>query len=170
VTTASEQAALNVRLAERRDIPVVADMLDEATAYVRTKGSDQWRVPFPHEELRERAARNELYVVDVDGEPAATFTLLLEDRFFWGERPPDAVYLHKLAVRRAFAGRKLGERIVGWVVAEAAARGCDYVRLDCQRDLPGIRAYYERLGFELRGEKTKSPDRAWALYERRVRA
>ena len=159
---------MNVHLAAKEDVPVVAEMLDEATVFVRTKGSDQWRVPFPHDELRGRVGRGELYVVDVDGEPAATFTLLPDDPFFWGERPPDAVYLHKLAVRRAFAGRRLGERIVEWIVAEAAARGRRYVRLDCQRDLPGIRRYYERLGFAFRGEKKKGPNRAWALYERRV--
>jgi predicted N-acetyltransferase YhbS len=159
-----------VRLATDDDVPVIAQMLDEATAYVRTKGSDQWRVPYPEDELRERIGRDELYIVELDGQPAATFTLLLEDPFFWGDRPPDAVYLHKLAVRRAFAGRKLGERVVEWVVAAAAVRGRQFVRLDCQRDLPGIRAYYERLGFELRGERTKGPDRAWALYERRVDA
>ena len=157
---------MNVRPAAKDDVPAVAALLDEATAFVQTKGSDQWRVPFPHDELRWRVDRRELYVVELDGEAAATFTLLLDDPFFWGERPPDAVYLHKLAVRRAFAGRGLGERIVEWIVAEAAARGRHYVRLDCQRDLPGIRRYYERLGFALRGEKTIAPNRAWALYER----
>jgi GNAT superfamily N-acetyltransferase len=160
---------VNVRLATPADVPLVAGMLDEATAYVRAKGSDQWPVPFPQDELRGSVSRGELYVVDVDGQPAATFTLLLDDPWFWGTRPPDAVYLHKLAVRRTFAGRRLGERIVEWIVADAAARGREFVRLDCQRDLPGIRMYYERLGFELRGEKTKRADRAWALYERRAR-
>ncbi len=160
---------MNVRLAALEDVPVVAEMLDEATAYVRTMGRDQWPVPFPQDELHGRVARGELYVVDVDGVPAATFTLLVDDPFFWGERPNDAVYLHKLAVRRAFAGRKLGERIVEWIVREASARGRDFVRLDCQRDLPGIRRYYERLGFELRGEK-EGERFAWALYERAVQA
>jgi predicted N-acetyltransferase YhbS len=159
---------VNIRLATNDDVPLIADMLDEATAYVRTKGSDQWRVPFPQDELRERVARSELYLAEVDGMPAGTFTLLAEDPFFWGEQPPDALYLHKLAVRRAFAGRELGRRIVEWIVAEATARGRGFVRLDCQRDLAGIRAYYERLGFELRGEKTRGPNRAWALYERRT--
>ena len=160
---------MNVRPATAADVPVVAAILDEATAYVKTKGRDQWRVPFPQGELRERVERGELYVVDVGGETAATFTLLHEDPFFWGARPPDAVYLHKLAVRRQFAGRRLGELVVAWVADEAARRGRQFVRLDCQRDLPGIREYYERLGFELRGEKENGRF-AWALYERRVAA
>jgi GNAT superfamily N-acetyltransferase len=150
------------------DVPVVAGMLDEATAFVRTMGRDQWPVPFPQDELRQRIDRDELYVVDLGDEPAATFTLLLDDPKFWGERPPDAVYLHKLAVRRAFAGRGLGVRVVEWVGEEAARRGRAFVRLDCQRDLPGIRRYYERLGFDLRGELERGTF-AWALYERAVR-
>jgi ribosomal protein S18 acetylase RimI-like enzyme len=160
---------VNVRPATDADVPAAAEILDEATRFVQTKGRDQWPVPFPQEELRERVDREELYVVELDGALAATFTLLLDDPFFWGERPPDAVYLHKLAVRRAFAGRRLGERIVEWIAAVAAARGREFVRLDCQRDLPGIRSYYERLGFELVGEKEDGRF-AWALYERRVTA
>ena len=160
---------MNVRLAEPPDIPLVAEMLDEATAFVATFGYDQWPVPFPQEELTQRILQRELYVVEVDDEPAATFTLLWDDPFFWGERPPDAVYLHKLAVRRAFAGRRLGERIVEWVDATAAAAGRSFVRIDTQRDDPGIRRYYERLGFEYRGER-EHPRFAAVLYERHVRA
>jgi ribosomal protein S18 acetylase RimI-like enzyme len=160
---------VNVRLAKSDDVAVVADMLDEATAFVATFGFDQWPVPFPKDELQQRVRQRELYVVELDDEPAATFTLLWDDPFFWGERPPDAVYLHKLAVRRAFAGRRLGERIVGWVDATAAAAGRSFVRLDTQRDDPAIRRYYERLGFECRGEH-EHPQFAAVLYERRVRS
>jgi ribosomal protein S18 acetylase RimI-like enzyme len=159
---------VNVRLATPDDVPLVAEMLDEATAFVATFGFDQWQVPFPRDELQQRVRRRELYLVEVDHEPAATFTLLWDDPFFWGERPPDAVYLHKLAVRRSFAGRRLGERIVEWVDATAAAAGRAFVRLDTQRDDPGIRNYYERLGFEYRGER-RHPRFPAVLYERRVR-
>jgi GNAT superfamily N-acetyltransferase len=160
---------VNVRAATLADVPVVAEMLDEATAFVRTKGRDQWPVPYPQEKLRASVSDGTLYVVEVDGEPVGTFTLLLDDQKFWAEQSPDAVYLHKLAVRRAFAGRGLGARIVGWIGDEAARRGRAFIRLDCQRDLPGIRRYYERLGFELRAELERG-EFAWALYERRVDA
>jgi ribosomal protein S18 acetylase RimI-like enzyme len=160
---------LKVRLAQSDDVAVVAEMLDEATAFVETFGFDQWPVPFPQDELLQRVRQRELYVVEVGDEPAATFTLLWDDPFFWGERPPDAVYLHKLAVRRAFAGRRLGERIVEWIDATAAAAGRSFVRLDTQRDDSGIRGYYERLGFEYCGDH-EHPRFPAVLYERRVRA
>jgi GNAT superfamily N-acetyltransferase len=158
---------VNIRRAREEDVPAIADILDDATRFVKTLGHDQWRLPFPHDELRQRIANDELFVIEADGERVGTFTLLEDDPWFWGERPPDAVYLHKLAVRRAFAGRGIGADAVEWVDAEAARRGRAFIRLDCQRDLPGIRRYYERLGFVVVGEKTHETF-AWALYERRV--
>jgi GNAT superfamily N-acetyltransferase len=160
---------VNVRRALPADVAVSAEILDEASAYNRTLGFGHWPVPFPQDELAHRIERGELYLVEVDTEPAATLTLLLEDPYFWGERPPDAVYLHKLAVRRAFAGRGLGAAIVEWVDEHAASAGREFVRLDCQRDDPGIRAYYERLGFEHRGDKDDDSRFPVALYERHTR-
>jgi GNAT superfamily N-acetyltransferase len=158
---------MEVRLATQEDAPLLAEMLDEATAYVATLGFEQWPVPFPHEELLEGIERGEVYVVVIDGEPAATFTVLWNDPFYWGEQPPDSAYLHKLAVRRAFAGRGIGTQIVDWVDREAASAGRQFVRLDCIRDNPGIRAYYERLGFEHRGD-LDLPRVPVALFERAV--
>ena len=105
---------------------------------------------------RRRSSRTrragELFVVELDGAVAAAFVLQREDRRFWGERPDDALYLHKLAVRRSFAGRGLGVQVVEWALARTRAEARTYLRLDCMRDNPEIRAYYEALGFEERGE------------------
>jgi ribosomal protein S18 acetylase RimI-like enzyme len=149
---------VNVRGAGPEDVELVGRILDEA---------EEWPRPFPREELAERTERDELFVVDLDGEPAATFTLLWDDASFWGEQPPDAAYLHKLAVRRAFRGRGLGARIVEWAERRAAAAGRAYLRLDCLRDNVGIRGYYERLGFEHRGD-VDHPRLTAALYERAI--
>jgi GNAT superfamily N-acetyltransferase len=150
---------VNVRAATSGDVELVGRILDKAK---------EWRRPFPREELAERIDCGELFVVELEGEPAATFTLLWEDTPFWGEQPPDAAYLHKLTVLPAFRGRGLGARIVEWVERRAAQAGRSYVRLDCMRDNPSIRAYYERLAFEHRGD-VEHPRVAAALYERPIR-
>jgi GNAT superfamily N-acetyltransferase len=160
---------VNVRAARSEDARTAGEILDEATAFMAALGYDEWPVPFPQHELTMRIELGELYVAESDGEIAATFTLLWDDPTFWGERPPDAAYLHKLAIRRRFAGRGLGAALVDWADAQAAAAGRRFLRLDCQRDDPGIRAYYERLGFEHRGD-VDHPRFAAALYERPVRA
>jgi GNAT superfamily N-acetyltransferase len=156
-----------VRAAEAEEVHTVAAILDEATAFVATKGYEQWPVPYPQEELRGRLAAGELYVVELAEELAAAFVLQHEDRPFWGDHAEDALYLHKLAVRRQFAARGLGAAIVAWAEAQTATAGKRFLRLDCMRDNPVIRAYYETLGFDLRGEGANERF-AYALYEKRV--
>jgi GNAT superfamily N-acetyltransferase len=132
-----------------------------------TLGFPQWPVPFPLDELELSVERGELYVAESEGEIAATFTLLWDDPTFWGTQLPDAVYLHKLAVRRRFAGQGIGAALVDWVAEHAAAAGRRFVRLDCLRKDLAIRAYYERLGFEHRGDLVH-PRFSASLYERPV--
>jgi protein-tyrosine phosphatase len=143
---------VTIRLATAQEVPLAAAILDEATAFVATKGFEQWPVPYPQEELRGRQRAGELFVYELDGEVAAVFVLQREDVRFWGERPDDALYLHKLAVRRRFAGRRVGTQIVEWALARTREEGRPFLRLDCMRDNPEIRAYYEALGFVERGE------------------
>ena len=145
----------------------VAALLDEATVWVGERGYEQWPLPFPREELEAAVERGEVYVAELDGAVVATVTLLWNDPTYWGERPADAAYVHKLAVSRASAGRRIGHAIVEWADATAAAADRDYLRLDCLRDNPGIRDYYERLGFEHRGDLVVN-GRDMSIYERRV--
>jgi GNAT superfamily N-acetyltransferase len=148
-------------------VAAVATLLDEATVWVGERGYEQWPLPFPRDELEAAVERGEVYVAELDGEVVATVTLLWDDRTYWGERPPDAAYVHKLAVRRACAGRRLGSAIVEWADATAAAAGRAFLRLDCLADNPAIRAYYEQLGFEHRGDLVVA-NRNMSIYERPV--
>ena len=159
---------MKVRPAGQEDATTVAELLDEATRWVRDLGYEQWPLPFPRDELAAAIDRGEVYVVEDEGDAVATVTLLWDDPVYWGEQPPDAVYVHKLAVRRDRSGRGIGSAIVAWANAEAVEAGRDFLRLDCLRDNPGIRDYYEQLGFEHRGDLILG-GRHMSLYERAVR-
>jgi GNAT superfamily N-acetyltransferase len=160
---------VNVRRCQARDVAEVAALLDEATVWVGERGYAQWPLPYPRDEIEAAITRGEVYVAELDGEIVATVTLLWDDPTYWGERPADAAYVHKLAVRRACAGQRIGSAIVEWADRTAAAAGRDFLRLDCLGDNPAIRAYYERLGFEHRGDLFVN-NRNMAIYERHVRA
>ena len=160
---------MNVRKCQARDVAAVAALLDEATAWVGERGYEQWPLPFPREQLAAAIERGEVYVAELDGEPVATVTLLWDDPQYWGDRPPDAAYVHKLAVRRACAGQRIGSAIVEWADATAARAGRGFLRLDCLRENPGIRAYYERLCFEHRGDLVVN-GRDMSIYERPLRS
>ena len=148
---------------------VVAGLLDEATVWVNDLGFSQWPLPFPRDQLAGAIERGEVYVVESeDGEAVATVSMLPDDPLYWGDQPPDAYYVHKLAVRRDQAGRGVGAAVVEWANAEAAEAGREFLRLDCLGDNPGIRDYYEDLGFEHRGDVVLD-GRTISLYERSVR-
>ena len=160
---------MNVRRCQAEDVAVVAALLDEATTWVGERGYEQWPLPFPHQEIAAAIDRGEIYLAELDGDAVATVTVLWDDPTYWGERPADAAYVHKLAVRRACAGQRIGTVIVEWADAIASASGRQFLRLDCLRDNPGIRTYYENLGFEHRGDLVVS-GRDMSIYERPVRS
>ncbi|MBA3734936.1 MAG: GNAT family N-acetyltransferase [Actinobacteria bacterium] len=160
---------MNVKRARHEDADTVAGLLDEATVWVGELGFDQWPLPFPRGELTDAIDRGEVYLVEgEDGEPVATLALLHDDPMYWPDRPPDAFYLHKFAVRRDRAGRGIGAAVVEWANAEAAEAGREFLRLDCLGDNPRIRDYYEGLGFEHRRDLVLN-GRNMSLYERPVR-
>jgi len=158
---------VNIRRCQAGDVATVAALLDEATAWVGERGYEQWPLPFPHDQIAAAIDRREIYLAELDGEVVATVTLLWDDPMYWGERPADAAYVHKLAVRRACAGQRIGGAIVEWADETAEANGRQFLRLDCLRDNPGIRAYYENLGFEHRGDLVVN-GRDMSIYERPV--
>jgi GNAT superfamily N-acetyltransferase len=159
---------VNVRRAHHEDAVTVAALLDEASAWVDDLGFSQWPLPFPRDQIAAAIDRREVYVVEAeDGEAVATVWMLPDDPY-WGDRPPDAFYVHKLAVRRDRAGRGIGAAIVEWANAEAAEAGREFLRLDCLGDNPGIRTYYEDLGFQ-HHDDIVAGGRKLSLYERPVR-
>ncbi len=144
---------LVVRLAEPDDVEPVLDLLAEAGDWVRAEtGISQWPKRFPREFMIDLVDRGVLYVANDDTVLAATLCLQWADPTFWPGAADDAVYVHRLAVKRSCAGRGIGERLLHWAAERAVEGGRAFVRVDCMTENAGLRRYYESLGFRHRGD------------------
>jgi GNAT superfamily N-acetyltransferase len=160
---------LEVRRAGRDDVDEIVDVLSEAARWLIARGIRQWPDPFPRERVAALVERGDFYLARLGGATVGTLALMWSDPTFWGERPPDAGYVHALAMRRAWAGRGLGGRLLDWAAERVAVAGREYLRLDCLAGNAELRRYYERRGFEPRGDVAVD-DFTSALYERRCDA
>jgi ribosomal protein S18 acetylase RimI-like enzyme len=160
---------LEVRRAGPEDVGEIVDILSEAARWLSARGIAQWPDPFPRDRVAALTESGDFHLARVDGETVGTLALLWSDPTFWGERPEDAGYVHALAVRRTWAGRGLGRRLLVCAEEQVADAGRDYLRLDCRAENAALRRYYERHGFEPRGE-VEVDEFTSALYERRCGA
>lgn len=153
------------------DAPALRDLRDEAARWQGARGISQWRVgDVPLERYAAQLAAGEWHVVrePSSGVAVAGLRLLWADPVPWGERPPDAAYVHHLVVSRTLAGRGVGRALLDWAGARAAARGRAFLRLDCMAANGRLRAHYRSLGFAEVGEHVFD-DPAWypvTLFER----
>jgi ribosomal protein S18 acetylase RimI-like enzyme len=157
---------VKIELARFEDLDAVLDILSGAARWLRERGIEQWPDPFPRSRVEDSLARGELYLARVDKSIAATFVLQWEDELFWGEQPPVAGYIHAVAVRREHAG--VGRQVIEWAERAVREAGRPFLRLDCMRDNPRIRSYYEALGFEHRGDRLVGGQFDASLYEKSV--
>lgn len=84
----------------------------------------------------------------------AVGTMVLRDTHpadLWlpADDPGSALYLHHLAVDRAFAGRRVGSWLLDQAAVEAGRRGKRFVRLDAWTTNTRLHDYYRGQGFRL---------------------
>ena len=153
--------------ARPEDTDTILEILDEAAAWIiERKLPSVWKPGgFSRQAFLEQISRGEVQIGLVQEKPAATVTLQWSDPVFWGERPPDSGYVHKLAVRPAYAGQKIGVAMLKWAEASARTAGKRFLRLNCLAEDMKIRDYYEQAGFLYKGD-VLGPRAMASLYEK----
>jgi GNAT superfamily N-acetyltransferase len=153
--------------AKPEDIDIVLGILDEAAAWIiEQELPSVWKPGgFSREIFLDQISRGEVHIGLVDERPAGTITLQWADLIFWGEQQPDSGYVHKLAVRPAYAGRKIGLEMLKWAESAARKAGKKFLRLNCLAEDRKIRDYYERAGFLYKGD-VEGPRAKASLYEK----
>jgi ribosomal protein S18 acetylase RimI-like enzyme len=136
-----------VKIASDRAADVAAILLAVST-WSKLKSSFEWRAQdIGVELLTAHSEKGELFGWVENSEILGCMLLVSEDKIHWpDDRPGDALYVHKLAVKRSHAGIGIGEALIAFACRAAKSRGVDVLRLDTvpETRLP---AYYERQGF-----------------------
>ena len=98
------------------------------------------------------------FLAECDGEIAGTIKFQLEDPVIWPEVSPEqSAFIHRVAVRRRFAGVGVSSALLQWSVSRARSLGRRYLRLDCDAARPRLRAVYERFGFAHHSDRQVGP-------------
>lgn len=138
------------RRALARDIDVVAELWLEAAKWLGERGYDQWQYPIKTYNIVAAVEAGHCWLFDENGQPVGTVTLDDNaDLSLWSseDRPDDALYLHRLVVRRSASAKNLGSAIVDWASLRAQAMGKAWLRLDAWSANADLHSYYESLGF-----------------------
>lgn len=156
---------MRVRRARSDDIEFVLAVLDDAAAWLRARGIEQWPDRFAVEWVMPAIERGETWLAEIDGEAAGTLVVQWDDPIFWAGYPADAGYLHRLAVRRPGNGQ--GSALLLWAEQHTAEQGKPFLRLDCVASNKQLRGYYARAGYAHVGDVTLG-EYTQARYEKRV--
>ena len=150
---------MSVRLATAADVDAVADILAEASDWADTRGAKLWQVDeLNPQRIAAEVSRGLFFLVSVDGEPVGTLKFQLDDPEFWPDDPgPHAAYIHRLAVRRRFAGGTVSAAMMAWAVAQVRRAGRCVLRLDCDAERTSLRQVYERFGFRYYSDRQVGP-------------
>lgn len=146
--------SLQIRQAQMDNVDDVSGALMEVAAWLEQSGMTLWRdnelLP---EKIREEVEAGLFYVAELQGEIAGVIRFQLEDETVWpGSHADNAAYIHRLAVRRKFAGGQVSIGLLNWAVERTRLLGRQYLRLDTEAGRPRVRAIYENFGFQLHSE------------------
>ncbi|WP_165949479.1 GNAT family N-acetyltransferase, partial [Kribbella turkmenica] len=135
---------LTLESATAADVGDLLAVLDEAAAWLRATGIEQWPERFESAWVEPAIEAGETWLARLDGVVAGTITLDWDDPL-WSDVGGRAGYVHRMAVSRSAPG--LGAALLDWSAATAAALGCPHLRLDCVTSNHRLRTYYESRGF-----------------------
>ena len=148
-----------VRPAAERDTALVSEILHEAAQWLIDSGKAMWKDDELSAARIAADVRTGLYfVAEREGEAAGIVRFQLEDPIFWPDVPEgEAAYIHRLAVRRRFAGVGVPQELMNWAAERTRSIGRRLLRLDCEAEREKLRAMYQRFGFRHHSDRQVGP-------------
>ncbi|MGP4005304.1 GNAT family N-acetyltransferase [Streptomyces sp. 4N124] len=151
-------STISIREGGPDDIPAILAMLDSCVEWLVSQGrTGQWgtqplsQSPKTVESVARYLDEGDVFVAEVDGEPAATLTLTDSPGPYLAHLPSPGEperYIHWLASDRRFKGHGVGSALLAHAVEETRRAGVSLLRVDCYAGDDGkLVRYYESQGF-----------------------
>ena len=141
------------------DVEEALSIIREAAQWLIDTGKPMWML----DEITRESIQNpaDEFIVLWDGtESVAAMTLSFEDRFFWPDvQEGSSGFIHKLSVRRKFAGIGAPRMLIDFAMRLCRDKGIFELRLDCDPHRKGLCDFYEGCGFKLLEVKTVNTKR-----------
>jgi GNAT superfamily N-acetyltransferase len=156
-----------VKQAKEQDIPIIEEILTDAVHWMIKSGlQNQWNESnVKWSDLSKSYEISNFYIAYLNGLPAACMALTDYDPAYWPNiLQGESFFLHKLAVRRSFAGKGLSKELIEYAKDLANHYHMSAVRLNCNQHRSKLRAAYENEGFRCVEEKTFLGNHDTALY------
>jgi GNAT superfamily N-acetyltransferase len=172
-----------LRIARAADTPenlrAIIGLVEEASAWLSLKGTDQWQKPWPTRRRRDARIQRGLkreatWIVWADHRAVATVsTATTPKSMVWRDAECDlsapAVYAHRLIVTRDFAGWGLGAQLIDWAALRGHRDyGAEWVRIDVWSSNLALHEYYTKRGFKSCGECPDSRYPSGMLFQKNV--
>ena len=98
------------------------------------------------EEVFEKINSNPDYIIavaEIEGKIVGSTTLLIESKFI--HQGGSVGHIEDVSVDKEFQGKKIGEKIMKYLLEVSKNRGCYKTILNCTDD---VKRFYEKLGFK----------------------
>jgi GNAT superfamily N-acetyltransferase len=131
-------------------VETAIEIIQEAAKWLIQIGKPLWRLgDLTVDRILKQISREEIYVGWENDQSIAAMILQWHDPSFWKDvKPFESGFIHKLSVRRAFAGKGHAKETIRFAESECLKRDVHLLRLDCAGDRPKLCRFYESLGFE----------------------
>lgn len=145
-------------------------IMREVASWGRSVGLKVWKDEMlTRETLLKYANEDEFCIGQVSRNNACCMILQWEDTLFWpNAKKNEAGYVHKLCVRRDYAGQGLSGKLVKFAIEECKKRNIKYLRLDTGWTNTKLCNLYTSLGFQMVGKFILEERGAFALFEMKI--
>ena len=127
------------------------EIIKEAAMWLIKKGEPLWSVCDIETELAE--IKEDKFIVLYKNDISIAAMVLNEDgNGLWNDEKK-SVFIHKLAVKRKYAGQRYAEKMIEYAVDYCRKNKMRYLRLDCDGKREKLRQFYEKAGFLLKDIK-----------------